>query len=146
MRNHPLSICEKALAKDLSWSECLVLAKNCGFDFVETSVDETDEHLSRLDWNLAQHVSLVSVMLETGVIIPPVYLSAHRRLPFGSHDESVRIRVRDIMTKTIRPARDLGTHTIQLASYGIYYGEHDEGMQQRFTEGLAWAVEQVAVA
>jgi hypothetical protein len=50
MRNHPLGIYEKALAKDLSWPERLVLAKSCGFDFVEMSVDETDERLSRLDW------------------------------------------------------------------------------------------------
>lgn len=42
MRNHPLGIYEKALAKDLSWPERLVLAKSCGFDFVEMSVDETD--------------------------------------------------------------------------------------------------------
>ena len=40
MRNHPLGIYEKALAKDLSWPERLVLAKSCGFDFVEMSVDE----------------------------------------------------------------------------------------------------------
>lgn len=32
MRNHPLGIYEKALAKDLSWPERLVLAKSCGFD------------------------------------------------------------------------------------------------------------------
>ncbi len=42
MRNHPLGIYEKALAKDLSWPERLVLAKSCGFDFVEMSVDETE--------------------------------------------------------------------------------------------------------
>ena len=46
MRNHPLGIYEKALSKDLSWPERLVLAKSCGFDFVEMSVDETDERLS----------------------------------------------------------------------------------------------------
>ncbi len=48
MRNHPLGIYEKALAKDLSWPERLVLAKSCGFDFVEMSVDETDERLSHV--------------------------------------------------------------------------------------------------
>ena len=66
MRNHPLGIYEKALAKDLSWPERLVLAKSCGFDFVEMSVDETDERLSRLDWSAAQRASLVTAMIETG--------------------------------------------------------------------------------
>ena len=124
MRNHPLGIYEKALAKDLSWPERLVLAKSCGFDFVEMSVDETDERLSRLAWTPAQRASLVSAMLETGV----------------------RDRAREIMTKAIRLARDLGIRTIQLAGYDVYYEEHDEGTRQRFAEGLAWAVEQAAAA
>lgn len=81
MRNHPLGIYEKALAKDLSWPERLVLAKSCGFDFVEMSVDETDERLSRLDWSTAQRTSLVAAMIETGVGIPSMCLSAHRRFP-----------------------------------------------------------------
>ena len=47
-----------------------MLAKSCGFDFVEMSVDETDERLSRLDWSAAQRTSLVAAMIETGVGIP----------------------------------------------------------------------------
>lgn len=102
MRNHPLGIYEKALAKDLSWPERLVLAKSCGFDFVEMSVDETDERLSRLDWSTAQRTSLVAAMIETGVGIPSMCLSAHRRFPFGSRDDAVRQRAREIMSKAIR--------------------------------------------
>lgn len=146
MRNHPLGIYEKALAKDLSWPERLVLAKSCGFDFVEMSVDETDERLSRLDWSAAQRASLVTAMIETGVAIPSMCLSAHRRFPFGSRDEAVRERAREIMSKAIRLARDLGIRTIQLAGYDVYYEDHDEGTQQRFAEGLAWAVEQAAAS
>jgi len=146
MRKHPLGIYEKALAKDLTWPERLVLAKSCGFDFVEMSVDETDERLSRLEWSTTQRASLVEAMLETGVAIPSMCLSAHRRFPFGSRDETVRERAREIMTKAIRLARDLGIRTIQLAGYDVYYEAHDEGTQQRFAEGLAWAVEQAAAA
>ena len=81
MRQHPLGIYEKALPKALTWPERLVLAKSCGFDFVEMSIDETDERLSRLEWNTAQRASLVEAMLETGVAIPSMCLSAHRRFP-----------------------------------------------------------------
>ncbi|MEZ2696349.1 L-ribulose-5-phosphate 3-epimerase, partial [Hafnia alvei] len=143
-RRHPLGIYEKALPKTLSWPERLALAKSCGFDFVEMSVDETDERLSRLDWSVAQRTSLVGAMLESGVAIPSMCLSAHRRFPFGSHDENVRQQARSIMTKAIYLARDLGIRTIQLAGYDVYYEEQDEGTLQRFTEGLAWAVEQAA--
>ena len=146
MRTHPLGIYEKALAKDLSWPERLVLAKSCGFDFVEMSVDETDERLSRLEWSTTQRASLVEAMLETGISIPSMCLSAHRRFPFGSRDEQVRARAREIMQKAIRLARDLGIRTIQLAGYDVYYEEHDDGTQQRFAEGLAWAVEQAAAS
>ncbi|KKI46680.1 xylulose 5-phosphate 3-epimerase [Obesumbacterium proteus] len=145
-RRHPLGIYEKALPKTLSWPERLALAKSCGFDFVEMSVDETDERLSRLDWSVAQRTSLVGAMLESGVAIPSMCLSAHRRFPFGSHDENVRQQARSIMTKAIHLARDLGIRTIQLAGYDVYYEEQDEGTQQRFTEGLAWAVEQASGA
>src|SRR5699024_12039652 len=101
------------LAKDLSWPERLVLAKSCGFDFVEMSVDETDERLSRLDWSAAQRASLVTAMIETGVAIPSMCLSAHRRFPFGSRDEAVRERAREIMSKAIRRSEE---HTSELQS------------------------------
>lgn len=146
MRQHPLGIYEKALPKDLTWPERLILAKSCGFDFVEMSVDETDERLSRLEWTTTQRTLLVAAMLETGVSIPSMCLSAHRRFPFGSRDETVRQNAREIMAKAIKLARDLGIRTIQLAGYDVYYEEHDAGTQQRFAEGLAWAVEQAAAA
>ncbi len=44
----------------------LKLAKQLGFDFVEMSVDETDERLSRLDWSQEQRLALVSAVAETG--------------------------------------------------------------------------------
>ena len=141
-----LPLFKEIRAKDLSWPERLVLAKSCGFDFVEMSVDETDERLSRLDWSAAQRASLVTAMIETGVAIPSMCLSAHRRFPFGSRDDAVRQRAREIMSKAIRLARDLGIRTIQLAGYDVYYEDHDEGTQQRFAEGLAWAVEQAAAS
>jgi len=146
MRRHPLGIYEKAMAIELNWPERLVLAKSCGFDFVEMSIDETDERLSRLDWSIAQRHSLVSAMLETGIAIPSMCLSAHRRFPFGSRDPAVREQARVIMLKAIKLARDLGIRTIQLAGYDVYYEEHGEDTGQYFAEGLAWAVEQAAAA
>lgn len=146
MRLHPLGIYEKALPKMLSWPERLALAKSCGFDFVEMSVDETDERLSRLTWDKKQRAELVGAMLESGIAIPSMCLSAHRRFPFGSRDDAVRSRAREIMTQAIQLARDLGIRTIQLAGYDVYYEQQDEGTKQRFAEGLAWAVESAAAA
>ncbi|VEA84077.1 L-xylulose 5-phosphate 3-epimerase [Escherichia coli] len=66
----PLGIYEKALPAGECWLERLRLAKTLGFDFVEMSVDETDERLSRLDWSREQRLALVNAIVETGVRVP----------------------------------------------------------------------------
>ncbi len=146
MRQHPLGIYEKALPKHLSWPERLALAKACGFDFVEMSVDESDERLARLSWSKAQRLALVEAVLETGIRIPSMCLSGHRRFPFGSHDPALRQRAFDVMEQAIQLAKDVGIRTIQLAGYDVYYEEQDEGTLARFSEGMQWAVERAAAA
>ncbi|MEN5018495.1 L-ribulose-5-phosphate 3-epimerase [Erwinia sp. Eh17-17] len=146
MRQHPLGIYEKALPAHLSWPERLALAKACGFDFVEMSVDETDLRLSRLQWSKEQRLSLVNAMMETGVTIPSMCLSGHRRFPFGSRDPATRQQAYTLMEQAIQLAKDVGIRTIQLAGYDVYYEPHDEGTVARFAEGLAWAVDRAAAA
>lgn len=146
MRQHPLGIYEKALPAHLSWPERLALAKACGFDFVEMSVDETDLRLSRLQWSKEQRLSLVNAMMETGVSIPSMCLSGHRRFPFGSRDPEIRQQAYSLMEQAIQLAKDVGIRTIQLAGYDVYYEPHDEGTVARFAEGLAWAVDRAAAA
>ncbi|CAI0987828.1 L-ribulose-5-phosphate 3-epimerase [Serratia quinivorans] len=146
MRQHPLGIYEKALPKHLTWPERLALAKACGFDFVEMSVDESDERLARLSWSKEQRLSLVSAMLETGISIPSMCLSGHRRFPFGSHDDALRQRAFEMMEQAIQLAKDVGIRTIQLAGYDVYYEQQDESTLARFTEGMQWAVERAAAA
>lgn len=87
MRKHKLGIYEKALPKNISWQDRLSIAKVCGFDFVEISIDETDERLARLDWTKEERIELVKAIITTGVTIPSMCLSGHRRFPFGSRDE-----------------------------------------------------------
>ncbi|SQD10826.1 putative L-xylulose 5-phosphate 3-epimerase [Citrobacter freundii] len=70
MRKHPLGIYEKALPKGTSWVEKLAVAKSCGFDFVEMSVDESDERLARLDWTQAERMEIIQAIQQTGVRIP----------------------------------------------------------------------------
>ena len=116
--------------------------KAVGFDFVEMSVDETDKRLSRLDWSAAQRASLVTAMIETGVAIPSMCLSAHRRFPFGSRDDTMRQR-RKLWIKrfTWHAISAFVLFNWQVTTF-FYYEDHDEGTQQRFAEGLAWAVQQ----
>ncbi|POY44304.1 xylulose 5-phosphate 3-epimerase [Avibacterium gallinarum] len=140
MRKHKLGIYEKALPKHISWQDRLSIAKACGFDFVEISIDESDERLSRLDWTKAQRLELVQAIINTGVTIPSMCLSGHRRFPFGSHDEATRQKAYEIMEKAIQLAVDVGIRTIQLAGYDVYYEEQDESTLERFQQGMEWAV------
>ncbi|OOF46604.1 xylulose 5-phosphate 3-epimerase [Rodentibacter trehalosifermentans] len=144
MRKHKLGIYEKALPKNISWQDRLSIAKACGFDFVEISIDETDERLARLDWSKKERLKLVKAIVNTGVTIPSMCLSGHRRFPFGSRDEATRQKAYEIMEKAIQFAVDTGIRTIQLAGYDVYYEEQDEGTIQRFQQGLEWAVELAA--
>jgi len=86
----PLGIYEKALPAGECWAGRLQLARTLGFDFVEMSVDETDARLSRLDWSREERLALVNAIAETGVRVPSMCLSAHRRFPLGSEDDRVR--------------------------------------------------------
>ncbi|MFZ7307870.1 L-ribulose-5-phosphate 3-epimerase [Avibacterium avium] len=144
MRKHKLGIYEKALPKHISWQDRLSIAKACGFDFVEISIDESDERLSRLDWTKAQRLELVQAIINTGVTIPSMCLSGHRRFPFGSHDKATRQKAYEIMEKAIQLAVDVGIRTIQLAGYDVYYEEQDEGTLEPFHQGMEWAVELAA--
>ena len=141
---NPLGIYEKALPKGLSWMARLSLARALGFDFVEMSVDESDERLARLDWSTAERASLRAAIAETGVTVPSMCLSGHRRFPFGSHDPALRARAREIMRKAIDLSVDTGLRTIQLAGYDVYHEPSDEGTRERFIEGLRWAVDEAA--
>ncbi|EFB72279.1 L-ribulose-5-phosphate 3-epimerase [Providencia rustigianii] len=144
-RKNPIGIYEKALPKQSSWLEKLAIAKAAGFDFVEMSVDETDERLARLDWTMEQRLEIVAAIQKTGVRIPTMCLSGHRRFPFGSHDEKTRQMARELMLKAIKLAQDLGIRTIQLAGYDVYYEEQDAQTIARFEEGMKW-VSEIAAA
>ncbi len=81
-----IGIYEKALPKDISWKERFSLVKEMDFDFIEMSIDETDERLARLDWSEEKIAELREEMFSSGVRIHSICLSAHRRFPFGSAD------------------------------------------------------------
>lgn len=135
-----LGIYEKALPKNISWHERLTMAKELGFDFVEMSVDETDERLSRLEWTKTERKQVIDAIYETGIKILSICLSGHRRFPFGSKDEATREQALKIMEQAIDLASDLGVRTIQLAGYDVYYEEKTIASRNYFIENLKKAV------
>lgn len=135
-----LGIYEKALPKDISWKERLLLAKKLGFDFVEMSIDETDERLARLDWTSEEQKVVIDAIHETGIKILSICLSGHRRFPFGSRDNQKREQALTLMKKAVTLASNLGVRTIQLAGYDVYYEEKNLTTREYFIENLKEAV------
>lgn len=109
------------------------------------SLDETDARLARLDWSPEQRLALVKAVAETGVRVPSMCLSAHRRFPLGSEDDAVRHQGLEIMRKAIRPRRMWG-FAIQLAGYDVYYQQANDETRRRFRDGLKQSVEMASRA
>lgn len=143
---NPLGIYEKALPAGECWRERLLLAKELGFDFVEMSIDETDARLARLQWTREQRLALVEAIAETGVRVPSMCLSAHRRFPLGCEDNAVREQGLEIMQQAIQFAQDVGIRVIQLAGYDVYYQQANDETRRRFRDGLKCSVEMASRA
>jgi len=137
--NHLLGIYEKAFSPDDSWKARLQKAKSLGFDYVEISIDESDERLARLDWMPEQIEELRRTCYEVGIGFQSMCLSAHRRFPFGSADPAIRDKAHEIMEKAVSFAAAMGIRVIQLAGYDVYYEPSTPESVMLFQEGMAWA-------
>ena len=131
-----LGLYEKSMPNSLSIKEKLLEAKGAGFDFMEISIDETDEKLGRLKWNKDKRFELVKAMAETGIRIMTMCLSGHRKFPLGSEDEKTRESGMEIMRDAIDFAVDIGVRIIQIAGYDEYYKPSNENTEKLFLENL----------
>ena len=137
---------EKALPKTLSWEERLLATRQTGFDFLEISIDDTDERIARLDWRSHQIREINRLVNSTGVRIQSLSLSAHRRFPLGSSSQPTRERGLDIFKKAIDLALELNVRVMLLGGAEDYYQEVDQNTQARFLEYLGKGFELASAA
>lgn len=142
--NISLGIYEKAMPDFLSIGEKLKLAKETGFDYMEISIDETDDKLKRLDYADTEINTIKRVMEEEDFYIKTMCLSGHRRYPFGSHEKYKRDKSLEIMEKALILSNKLGVRIIQLAGYDVYYEKSDEETKKFFLENLRKAADMTA--
>ncbi|ATO56323.1 xylulose 5-phosphate 3-epimerase [Loigolactobacillus coryniformis subsp. coryniformis] len=131
-----LGIYEKALPKTKSWVDCLQLVKKLGFNFLEFSIDESDERLARLNWTKKQQADLRDAIWQTGVRVHTLMLSGHRRYPLGSTDPTIRKRSLTMLYQAIDLASNIGIRNIQLAGYDVYYEAKSIESREYFIENL----------
>lgn len=139
-----LGMYEKSMPKELSWEEKLTICKESGFDWLEISIDETDDKLARLDWSQEERDAIKQAIVKTGVPIHTMCLSGHRKYPLGDLDAKIEERSLEIMEKAIYLAQDLGIRIIQLAGYDVYYKEGSAETKKQFIKNLHIATKMAA--
>jgi L-ribulose-5-phosphate 3-epimerase/hexulose-6-phosphate isomerase len=139
MRPYKLGLYEKSMPGTLSLREKLEEAGKAGFDYLELSIDETDEKLGRLAWT-SEAASRRRDMEETGIPVLSICLSGHRRFPLGDPDPSVQKRSLEIMEQAVTLASRLGVRIIQIAGYDVYYKKPDETTRAIFEKNLGLSV------
>ena len=139
-----LGIYEKALPGGIDWLTRLELAKNSGFDFIEISIDETEERMSRLYSSKEEMDHLVDAIQKTGIPILTMCFSGHRKYPLGSHSADIRNKSMELMTRAIDFAVTAGIRIVQLAGYDVYYEESDDETKEHFITGLKQSVKLAA--
>ena len=144
----PVGLYEKALPPELNWEARLAAAGLAGYDFIEISIDESDERLARLDWPAAERAALRRAIDHTGVRIMTMCLSGHRKYPLGSHSPELRRQGQAILRKAIDFAGDIGLRVVQVMGYDVFYEPSDETTRANFLESLhlgAWWAGQAGV-
>ena len=144
MTVNAVGIYEKALPAGLSWEETFNLVHELGFNFLEFSIDKSDERLARLDWTQRERDAFRQAMWRTGSRINTLMLSGHRRFPLGSADPATRAKALEMMEKAIDLAVDLGIRNIQMAGYDVYYEPKTALSRELFIENLATCVQMAA--
>ena len=144
MNRYELGLYEKAMPGYLSMAEKLRAAKKAGYDYVELSIDETDEKLHRLDSSREKRLELIDIMYQEKIAFRSICLSGHRKYPLGSLEPDIEKRSLEIMEKAIILAADLGIRTIQLVGYDVYYETGNEATRERFIRNILKSTEMAA--
>jgi L-ribulose-5-phosphate 3-epimerase len=140
-KKYKLGLYEKAMPSDITWTEKFQIAKQAGFDYIEISIDESDEKLERLDWTPKKIHDLTKTAWNVNMQIGSICLSGHRKYPLGGLDTE---RSLEIMEKAINFAVEAGIRVIQLAGYDVYYQKSTSETQDRFLRNLRTAVSMAA--
>lgn len=135
-----LGLYEKALPSFLTWEEKLREAKRAGFDWLEISIDETDEKLRRLEWSEGQFTALRQAIAKSKCPALTMCLSGHRRFSLGSRETEKRARALEILRRAVDFSLRIGIRVIQLAGYDVYYEESCEETRRLFSENLKLCV------
>ena len=135
MRPYEIGLYEKAMP-ELSWPEKLAAAKEVGYDFVEISIDASEEKIGRVYMDRAERQALRDLLWETGMPLRTMNVSALTKYALGDEDDAIRERGRDIARRALALAADLGVRVVMFPGYDVYFGTSTPETVRRFTEAI----------
>ena len=123
MKKYEIGLYEKAMRNTLTWKEKLQCAKECGYDYLEISIDATEEKINRIYMDTEEKREIMEAIFDTGIPIGSMSVSALTKYALGDPDQAVRDRGMEIAEKSIQLSSALGVRTVMIPGYDIYYGE-----------------------
>lgn len=137
MKNIKIGIYEKALTDNTDLYYLLNLLAKTRYDYLEISIDDSKNRISRLEMPKEKREKLRSYMEKKELYIYSIVLSANRSFPIGNKSIGVRDKGKLIIKKTIEFAFDLNIPVIQLAGYYSFFSDLRDGKERdRFIEAL----------
>ncbi|MCC8106529.1 MAG: L-ribulose-5-phosphate 3-epimerase [Clostridiales bacterium] len=139
MKAYSLGLYEKSMPSDLSWREKLTAAKEAGFDYVEISIDASEDKIQRIYMPKAERLEIIRAMYETGIPIRTMCVSALTKYSLGNDDPKLEARGMEILEKSIELADDLGVRVVMIPGYDVYYEPSSVQTKHRFLKNLKTA-------
>lgn len=136
MKKYKIGLYEKAIRNSLSWKEKLEVAKECGYDYLEMSIDATEEKIERIYMDAAQKKKIADAVYGTGIPIHSMSVSALTKFALGDSDDAIRSKAMEIAAKSIELAADIGVRTVMIPGYDIYYGESTLETKKYFLQNI----------
>lgn len=136
MKKYKIGLYEKAIRDSLSWKEKLECARECGYDYLEMSIDATDEKINRIYMSKEEKKQVADAVYETGIPIHSMSVSALTKYALGDPSEEIRDKAMKIAEKSIELAAALGIRTVMIPGYDIYFGESTVETKKYFLENV----------
>lgn len=141
MKMYSLGLYEKSMPSELSWREKLNTAREAGYDYVELSIDETEEKIKRLDMTKEERFELLRLMYETQMPVRTMCVSALTKYTLGNDEPELCEKGMEILDKSIRLADDLGVRVVMIPGYDVYYRPSTIETKRRYLKNLRKAAE-----
>lgn len=136
MKAYSLGLYEKSMPSNLTWREKLQAAKDVGYDYVELSIDATEEKIKRLEMTKEERFELIRAMYEIGMPIRTMCVSALTKYSLGNDKLEYCARGMEILEKSIQLADDLGIRVVMIPGYDVYYEPSTVETKRRYLENL----------